>query len=180
MDIVKSFTDSFNIFKNNFITIILATLVAIIIGVCSLGILYIPMMVGVQMLFVKAKRGEPLVFSDIFAPIKRFVALFFGSLYIGLLVCVGLLLLIIPGLAWLTWWMFAALLIFDKNLGIGAAMAKSKELVRSKNLWMHLLFIILVGVVSNIGSSILYGTAYLLTMPLAMGAIACAYVDETN
>ncbi|MEA3493397.1 MAG: hypothetical protein U9R38_03305 [Candidatus Margulisiibacteriota bacterium] len=179
MDIVKSFTDAFNIYIKNFVVIILATLVAMILSAVTFGILAMPLFVGVMMLFVKAKKGEPVEFMSIFSPIKRFFALFFSSIWISILVLVGLVLLIVPGFIWASWWMFTALFIFDKGMGIGAGMAASKVMVRKNNLWLHLLLIILAGVVGNLGYYV-FRIGYLFTCPIAMGAIACAYVDESK
>jgi len=179
MDIVKAFTDSWKIYMANFVTILLATLAVMIIGVVTLGLLYVPLLVGLQMLFIKAKRGEAVLLNDIFVPVKRFFAIFFGSVWIALLVMIGLILFLIPGLCWLSWWMFALLYIFDKNLGIGAAMRASKELVRKNNLWAHLFLLILAGAVAHLGFYV-FGIGVLLTMPLGMGALACAYADEAK
>ncbi|MDD4178699.1 MAG: hypothetical protein PHH14_01440 [Candidatus Margulisbacteria bacterium] len=179
MDIVKAFTDAWNIYIKNFFTIFLATLVVIILGALTLGLLFIPLMIGLQMLFVKAKRGEAIALNDIFAPVNRFFALFFGNIWIVILVAVGLLLLIVPGLCWASWWMYSLLFIFDKKLGIGAGMRASKEVVRKNNLWMHLLFLILASVVAHLGSYIFW-VGIFLTFPLGWGAVACAYADESK
>jgi len=175
MDIVKAFIDAWKIYMANFVTILLAALAVMIIGTVTLGLLYIPLLVGLQMLFIKAKRGEAVQLNDIFAPVKRF----FGSIWIALLVVLGLILLIVPGLCWLSWWMYALLYIFDKNLGIGAAMRASKEVVRKNNLWAHLFLIVLASVVSQLGFRV-FGIGALLTMPLGMGALACAYAEEVK
>ncbi len=179
MDIVKAFSDSLNIFMKNFLVILLATLVAILISFVTLGILAVPMHVGIQMLFVKAKRGEPVQFNDIFAPISRFFALFFGSIWMAILICIGIVLLVVPGLCWASWWMYGLLFIVDKGKGIGEAMRLSKDIVRKNNLWMHLLLILLAGIVSQIGMYV-FRVGALITIPLALGAVACAYVDETK
>jgi len=179
MDIVKAFTDAWNIYVKNFFTIFLATLVVLVLGVLTLGLLYVPLLVGLQMLFVKAKRGEAIALNDIFAPVQRFFALFFGTIWMAILIVIGLILLVVPGLCWATWWMYALLFIFDKKLGIGAGMRASKDLVRKNNLWMHLLFLILTSVVANLGSYV-FGVGILLTMPLGWGALACAYADESK
>lgn len=179
MDIVKAFTDAWNIYVKNFFTILLTTLVVMFLGVITLGILYLPLLVGLQMMFVKAKRGESITLSDVFAPVKRFFAIFFGSIWIGILVAIGLILLIVPGLIWASWWMFALLFIVDKNMGIGAGMRASKEMVRKNNLWMHLLLLVLAAIVSNLGSYVFW-VGILLTMPLGWGAVACAYADESK
>jgi uncharacterized membrane protein len=179
MDIVKSFTDAWNIYTKNFFTIFLSSLTVLVLSFVTLGILYIPLMIGLQMLFVKAKRGDPVSLNNIFSPIKRFFALFFGSIWMNILIMLGLILLIIPGLCWASWWIFALLFIFDRGIGIGEGMRKSKDVVRKNNLWLHLLLLILAGVVSNIGLYV-YGIGLIFTLPLGLGAIACAYADESK
>jgi len=179
VDIVKSFTDAWNIYVKNFFTILLSTLVVVFLGIITIGILYVPLLVGLQMLFVKAKRGEPIALADIFVPMKKFLAVSFATVWIAILCVIGFILLIVPGLCWSTWWMFALLFIVDKNLGIGAGMKASKDVVRKNNLWMHLLLLILSGIVAHLGTYV-YGVGVLLTMPLGMGAIACAYADESK
>ncbi len=179
MDITKAFTDAANIYVKNFFNILLATLVVMLLGVITLGILYMPLLIGLQMMFVKAKRGEAIGLNDVFTPMKRFFALFFGTVWIGILVAIGFILLIVPGLIWASWWMYALLYIYDKNLGIGAGMRASKEVVRKNNLWMHLLLLILAAIVSNLGSYVFW-VGILLTMPLGWGAVACAYADESK
>jgi len=179
MDIVKAFTDAWNIYLKNFMTILLATIAVLLLGMITIGILYLPLMIGLQMMFVKAKRGETIVFNDIFAPLKKFWSLWGGAIWIGLLGAIGIILLIVPGLCWLSWWMYALLFIYDKNLGIGAGMRASKEIVRKNNIWLHLLFLLLAGFISNLGTYVLW-VGFLVTMPLGMGAIACAYADEAK
>ena len=182
MDIVKPFKDAWEIYIKNFLTILLATLITIILGMITLGILILPLVVGLQMLFVKAKRGQPIALNDIFAPIKRISAIYFSGIWICILVAIGLILLIVPGLCWASWWMYSLLFIFDKGLGIGAGMRASKEIVRKNNLWMHLILILLVGFIMNVGNFIpmLNIALDILLMPLALGAIACAYVEEAK
>ena len=179
MDIVKAFTDAWDIFSKNFVMYGLATLVVVILGMATIGILYIPLIVGLQMMFVKAKRGEKVILHDLFNPFKHFFDLFFGSIWIAILVLLGLCLLIVPGLCFAAWWMYAPLFIADKGKHIGQAMRASKEMVRGKNLWTHLLLLVLGGVVANMGFHILW-IGFLITMPIGWGAIACAYADETK
>jgi uncharacterized membrane protein len=182
MDIVKPFKDAWEIYIKNFIVIILAAIIVGILSVITLGILAIPLHVGLLMLFVKAKRGASVVLNDIFAPISKFVTLLFGGSWISILVAIGLVLLILPGLCWLSWWMYALLFIYDKGLGIGAGMRASKEIVRKNNLWLHLVFLLVVGFIMNLGNFIPpYGILLnLMLWPLALGALACAYAEEAK
>lgn len=192
MDIGKAFMDSWNIYIKNFIIILLAGIVSSI-----LGFLVAPY-VGFQMMFVKGKRGTGVSFNEVFAPFSRFLSLFFGAIWIGIIV----LLILVPSIIcfYMNWgvvggillvagilldiylgvnWMFALLLVYDKNLSINDAMKASKELVMKNNWWMHLLLLILAGIVGGIGN-ILWGVGAILTLPLGMGAIACAYAEEAK
>ncbi|MFA4967764.1 MAG: hypothetical protein WC624_06060 [Candidatus Margulisiibacteriota bacterium] len=192
MDIGKAFVDSWNAYIKNFIIIILAGIVSSI-----LSILIAPT-VGLQMMFVKAKRGEAVSFNDIFAPFSKFVNLFFGAIWIGIILMLamvpagicfyfnwgmvgGILMLaaIILDIYLGVSWMFSLLLIYDKGLSINDGLKASKELVAKNNWWMHLLLLVVAGIVAGIGN-ILWGVGAILTLPLGMGAIACAYAEEAK
>lgn len=193
MDIGKAFVDSWNIYIKNFIIILLAGIVASI-----LSILVAPL-VGFYMMFVKAKRGVAISFNDVFGQFGKFVPLFFGAIWIGIL----MLLILAPGIVVLSmgWnntigglllaigiladiylgvcWMYALYIIADKGLGINASLSASRALVTKNNWWMHLLLMILAGIVAGIGN-VAWGIGSILTMPIGMGAIACAYAEEAK
>ena len=155
MDIGKAFMDSWNTYIKNFIIILLAGIVSAI-----LGILVCPF-VGFQMMFVKAKRGAAVSFNDVFAPFTKFINLFFGAIWMGII----LLALYIPAVLcfYLSWnavggilavvavlaaiylavgWMFALLIIHDKGTSINAGMKASRAMVSKGNWWMHLLLLV--------------------------------------
>lgn len=204
MDIGKAFTDAWNIYLKNFWTIFLANLVAVLLSIITLGILFPPLSIGLQSLFLKAKRGEPFVLHDIFGPMARFWPLTGATAYYFLVIlmaillpCLGVLALLIwpgwmTGLAaflaivlfflsfgWMTWYLFMFLLIYDKKMRVSEAMAASKALVRKNNVWLHLLLLLLSGIVSQLGSNVFY-IGVLFTAPLGAGALACAYDNETR
>lgn len=198
MDIGKAFVDSWNVYIRNFILVILAFLLVLIITIITLGILSVPVFVGFQMMFVKAKRLETVSINELFAPIKNYFKLIFAVMAMGL---IGFL-LIVPSLIcyYFNWnaltgalllaaiiinvylcvsWMFSLLLIQDKGLSIKQAFKISRELVSKNNFLMHFLLILLVAIIGQIGV-FLWGIGVLLTTPFGMGAIACAYTEETK
>lgn len=60
MNLGKPFVDSWNIYVKHLGTILIGFIIVIILSIVTLGILYIPLLIGLQMLFVKAKRGEQI------------------------------------------------------------------------------------------------------------------------
>lgn len=183
MNLSKPFVDAWNIYVKHLGTILIGLIIAIVLSVVSLFTLLIPLVVGFQMLFVKAKRGEQISANDVLAPIGRYFSLAFGSLGIGMLILFGLCLLIVPGLTWMSWWMYAALYMYDRSMHIEDAMKSSKEVVRKGGTWWHLLFLVIIFFIDNILNS-LFGPLGLLakfvTTPVTLGAIACAYADESK
>ncbi|MBN3033269.1 MAG: hypothetical protein JW873_04160 [Candidatus Saganbacteria bacterium] len=183
MNLGKPFVDAWNIFVKHLGTILIGFIILIILSVVTLGTLYIPLLTGLQMLFVKAKRGEQIAANDVLAPIDRFFSLFFGTVGMGFLVLFGLFLLIVPGLAWGSWWMYATLYMYDRRMHIEDAMKSSKAVVRQNGTWWHLLFLLIVFFIDNIFNWVLgpFGLpAKFITTPVTMGAIACAYADEAK
>ena len=183
MNLGKPFVDSWNIFVKHLGTILVGFIILIILSVVTLGVLYIPLLIGLQMLFVKAKRGEQISANDVLAPIGRYFSLVFGSLGMGLLILFGLCLLIVPGLAWASWWLYALLYIYDRHMHIEDAMRSSKAVVRKSGTWWHLLFLVIVFFIDNVVVWFFgpFGLlAKFVTTPVTLGAIACAYADEAK
>jgi hypothetical protein len=78
---------------------------------------------GLYYFFLKRLRGESADVSDVFAGFSlAFVPLMLGGLVSTLLSCLGLLLLILPGIYLLVAWSFTAPLIIDKKLDFWTAM----------------------------------------------------------
>ncbi len=198
MNLGKSFSDSWNIFTKNFITIVLAMIVATLLSFVTIFILAVPLFIGFQMMLVKGLRGEKVEFNEIFGPMKDYFKLVGAAFWIGIAevavllpgsLCIYLNWLIVGGILilvgiiadiymWVTW-MFTLLLLNDKGLTIKQGLKASRDLVLKNNFWMHLLLIILVGILTQIGN-MLWLIGALLTTPIAIGAVAAAYVEETK
>jgi len=183
MNLGKPFVDAWNIYVKHLGTIMIGFIIVIILSVVTLGVLYIPLLVGLQMLFVKAKRGQQISANDVLAPIGRYFSLVFGSFGVCLLILFGLCLLVVPGLSWYSWWMYAALYMYDRHMHIEDAMRSSKDVVRKSGTWWHLLFLAIVCFIDNVVVCLIgpFGLlAKFITTPVTMGAIACAYADEAK
>jgi hypothetical protein len=190
MNIAKPFLNAWDIYIKNFGTIIISLIIVIILSIVTLGILAIPLFVGFQMLFVKAMRKKKIVANEVLEPIGRYWSILFGNVTIMIMVIFGFMLLIVPGFAWMAWWMYAILFIYDRNMHIEDGLRASKELVRKNGTWWHLLFLVVIGFINialaqifaaaNIPAWIYQLLATIFVTPITSGAIACAYADESK
>ncbi len=132
---------------------------------------------GLDWMFLKLVRGQPVELADIFAGFSRsFVPLMVFSLVCQLLLFVGLLLLILPAFyVMVVWMLFPALLIMDKQLDFWPAMEVSRR-VAQRHFWpllgltlLSILFVTLGVFVCLVGA--------ILALAVMTAAVVCAYED---
>lgn len=98
--------------------------ILLVIAFVILSIVLETMLTG---LGVKASEGKTPSLGELWDFVKNKVVRLFGlSLLTGLIIVVGLLLLIVPGLIFFRWYLLAPYFLIDKNLSITEAMAQSK------------------------------------------------------
>lgn len=120
--------------------------------------------------FCDGEKGE---FSDLFSCYPLFFKYLVGSILYGLIVVVGLILLIIPGIIWAIKFQFFDYLIVDKGLGPIDALEKSSEITRGVK-WDLFIFAILLGIINLLGLLCLL-VGLFVTIPVTMVAIAFVY-----
>ncbi|PCI28567.1 hypothetical protein COB52_03480 [Candidatus Kaiserbacteria bacterium] len=86
--------------------------------------------------------GKKVVFDDLFSIDSRWISFTFTSLIKGMLIFVGLLLFIVPGVYLALRWMFAELLVIDKGMRPMEALKASSEMTKG-HMWKLLWFFIL-------------------------------------
>ncbi len=120
--------------------------------------------------FCDGEKGE---FSDLFSCYPLFFKYLVGSILYGLIVAVGLILLIIPGIIWAIKFQFFDYLIVDKGLGPIDALEKSSKITRGVK-WDLFLFAILLGIINLMGFLCLL-VGLFVTIPITMVAMAFVY-----
>jgi uncharacterized membrane protein len=120
--------------------------------------------------FCDGEKGE---FSDLFSCYPLFFKYLVGSILYGVIVVVGLILLIIPGIVWAIKFQFFDYLIVDKGLGPIDALEKSSDITRGVK-WDLFLFAILLGIINLMGFLCLV-VGLFVTIPVTMVAIAFVY-----
>lgn len=109
-------------------------------------------------------RGGTLEFKDTFKGSWKYLGKFFlVNFFVGLIVVLGLVLLVIPGIVFAVWYAFSVWMVVDKNYGVKEALRESKSLAKDK-FWKILgrfTVFILFGILGQIVFSLIpqgYGT----------------------
>lgn len=154
-----------NYTKNNFplLAFVLTIIIWAVQMIIQMGL------INVSLKFVDGKKPE---YSDLFyyTPIVNYIA---GSILYGLIVFLGFILLIIPGIYFAIKYQFYAYLIIDKGFGPVAALKKSAEMTKGIK-WSLFLFGLLIAGINILGVLALL-VGLLWTFPTTIIATAFVY-----
>jgi len=135
-----------------------------------------PLMGGLWLYLLKRARGEPASVETAFSGFYvAFANLFLAGLVTWMLMILGFICLIIPGLYLAVAWMFTLVLVIDKRLDFWTAMELSRKMV-TKHWWKFFGFW-LVLLLMKVGGALFCGIGLFLTAPIALAAAVFAYED---
>lgn len=170
------------IYKENFVLIFLATLVAAIIGSVTCGICAGPMqcgLIGIVLALLRKQEPKP-EFGKLFDGFQKFVPAFVTFLVIGLINFVinfipilGAIVSIVIIPTMMVWAMF---LIQDQDATIGEAISTPFKLLGEKSFWMVILVGFVGGLLAAVGA-IACGIGVLFTAPIFICMLAAAYEE---
>ncbi len=180
--------EGFNLYKDNFGPLVLASLLAILLSSVSFGILTGPMMAGLVLVtldIVDRKQPQPSG-GEVFRGFDYFLNSFLFFLVWGLIIglgiailtvvfCLGLVLaapIIYVAQAFL---MFGLFLIVDRKMDFWPASMKSINTVKT-NFWPFLGVSIVAGLIGSLGG-IACGIGVIFTLPIQVCIVAVAYRD---
>ncbi len=129
--------------------------------------------------FLKKKLAdEKAELADLFIAFKEtkyILPAILASVVSGIIIFVGYILLILPGIVAMAAFMFVYLIILDGEMNFWDAMMKSKDIVAKK--WFDYCIFIVIGVVIILGGVLFCGIGVLVALPVVVGAITLAYND---
>jgi len=112
-----------------------------------------PLLGGLCLYYLKKIRGEQSNIETAFSGFRvAFVQLFLANLAIWVLMIIGFLCLILPGLYLAVSWMFALILVIDKRLDFWPAMELSRKII-TKHWWKFFGFWLVLLLMNVVGSS---------------------------
>ena len=178
----------FNLYKENFSILVLASLITVLLSVITIGILAGPMLAGLILITLKLldkKEPKPEV-GELFKGLDYFlqsflfvvvwgVAVFIAMFIVGLVPLIGALASIFLSLAAGALLMFGLFLIVDKGMEFWPASQESFNVVKA-NFWPFLGLSIVAAIIGSIGG-IACGIGVVITLPIQYCILAVAYRD---
>lgn len=189
-EIGTTFNRALEVYKKNFVPLLLATLLAIVIGVASCGICLAPLFCGIFAMALVALRSSDatLKAGDVFKGFQKFLPAFVSCLVLGLINSfVSSVLMVVPIVGWIALIVvgyavapaviaWAQLLVVDQDATIGDAIAVPLKLLGDKRFWSVVLVSLVAGLIGGLGA-IAFGIGLLVTLPFAYCMIAAAYEE---
>ena len=130
------------------------------------NILLAPLMIGITMMGIRRSVSKDISFSQMFEYYSKLIAIVLMYFATTILVIIGLVLLVIPGLYLSIGYAFAMVLMIDKDMGIWEAMETSRKAVTKH--WFKIFgFFFVLGLIMIV-SAIPLGIGLIWTMPLLL------------
>ena len=176
----------FNLYKNNFTTLVLAALIALVLSTVSIGILTGPMIAGLIIITLQLlRKTEPrpeagAVFKGFGYFLNSFLftiiwgmAILIGSLVVGWFPIIGQLLYLFLVYAAQAFLMFGLYLIVDRQMDFWPASQLSIQTVKT-NFWPFFGLAAIASIIGSIGA-LAFGIGVVLTIPIQICILTVAY-----
>lgn len=172
MDYEDIFSRSWNAFKDNVAAFIVATIIVVFGSIFIVTIA--PLFYGLTYMAVKGLRGEKVEINDVFEGFNRFVKSWVLLLVSVILIGIGYMLLILPGLILSILLIYSFPLLVIKDYGAMDAIKESID-ISKQNFVDSLVLFIIVAIISTIGGITYLGS--LVTIPIITLALVAATVS---
>jgi len=147
---------------------------SLIVQLVVMALMY-PFMAGVVMLGIERSVDLPLSYKSVFGYFAYTLPLLGVAVLMSLLIAIGFILLIVPGIYLSLAYMFVVPLVVEKNLGIWAAMETSRKAVTRH--WFKLFFLFLIMFVIVMISMIPLGIGLIWAYPMMIAMMGILYRD---
>lgn len=171
LDIGLALKQATRLFVKDLAPLIIAALVAGVLGVLTLGILAGPLFAGLYgMVIGRVRDGRQPEVSDVFDGLDRFWSYAGAALVLPVLVGLASI-TIVGGFLLASIWLYVFPLMVDRGLGLGEAMKASKDLVVRAGFWEHLALVIVLFVIVSVAN----GALAILAVPFTVVVVIAAY-----
>jgi hypothetical protein len=178
----------FNLYKNNFSTLVLAAVIGLVLSTVTVGLLAGPMIAGLVIMTLQLLRkmeprpGAGRIFRgfDYFLNAFLFIVVWgivilIGSFILALFPVIGQLLSLFFLYAAQAFLMFGMFLIVDKELNFLPASRESIQIVKT-NFWPFFGLSAIASIIGSIGA-VAFGIGIVLTIPIQVCILAVTYQE---
>ena len=165
----------FNIFKKKPELFLLYTALYLFSMPFGGFILLYPLTAGFFIAAHRIESGKSLFFEHFFDGFQHFIRLILLMIVQGIVVFIGFLFFIIPGIYLLVAYYFAPFFVIFGNMDFWEAMDTSRKLVHRE--WFSILGLILILGIINFLGVLAFGVGILFTMPVTYCAMYAAFDD---
>jgi len=141
----------------------------------SIGLIMAPMSLGLFMIGLKFSVGAKIEVNELFKHFDKIVPIFIAYILLYLLIAVGLVLLIIPGIYLMVALSMGISLVVEKRMAPWEALMTSRKAITHK--WFAMLGFVLLTLVVIIVAAIPLGIGLIWAVPLSALAFASLYRD---
>jgi len=173
MEFKSLFTGTWRLFIKRIVTLILFNLVGCLL--CFTIVLIPTVMAGLMRGMLRyAREGTEPKFGELLR-FDGFLQTLLLMVVGGMAISIGLMLLIVPGVVLMVWWMYALFFIADRKMTFGQAMGASKRMVSDGGFWNHFVVLLILAVLNGLGGG-LGGLGVLITAPFGLLLMTNAYL----
>lgn len=156
MDVGAVLGESWRIYVRDFVVLVIATLVAGFLTIVTIGILGGAMYAGLYLMVIERVRdGTAPQVGDVFDCMDRWVQLFGTTLALVILVAIGFVLFIVPGVYLVVIWAFVLPLMAEKRLSFSEARAASKALVDGAGFGTVFVVLLVLAIIEWVAGSVI-------------------------
>lgn len=145
------------------------------LGTIAAWIINPPLWAGPLVVALKLQRRQPVQTQDFLQGFRFYLPLLLFAVVSTVLISLGLLLLILPGIYLAVSYIFATLLILDRGLDFWPAMELSRRTVLPH--WFEVCGFVLLLLLLNLAGLLLLGIGLLVSIPWSLCALTAAYSD---
>lgn len=174
MDFGALLSDTWKSFIANIVQLILFFFIGVLL--CFTVILIPTVMGGWARGFLKVVRdGEKPEFNELW-DFSNYLQLALLCIVSGTIVMIGYMLLVIPGIIFSVWFLYAMFFVADKNMNFWEAMMASKDRAGQTGFFNHFVVLIILCIINAIGS-FAGGLGTLVTGPFGFLLLTLVYAD---
>ena len=144
-------------------------ILAIAYGILILG----PIEYGVAFAYLKAARGDKLKIKDIFGAFQNYWNAVLANLFVDVIIFIGLILLIVPGIIFACKLAFTPYLIVDRKMEVIEAVKESWRMTGGHAWKVFLIFLLAIPI--GIAGLIFFGVGIIVAIMWVSLAVASLY-----